>query len=80
MTDFRGGCEACLCFDYLTTLLQVEGLCSVVCVTRVIMNSNKVMILKEVVVAALILAPYVGFHNRGRGFAHVNEESAGIVP
>lgn len=44
------------------------------------MNSNKVMILKEVVVAALILAPYVGFHNRGRGFAHVNEESAGIVP
>jgi len=49
------------------------------CVTRVIMNSNKVMILKEVVVVALILAPYVGYHNRVHGFAHVNEESAGIV-
>jgi hypothetical protein len=48
------------------------------CVTRVIMNSNKVMILKEVVVA-LILAPYVGCHSWGHGFAHVNEESAGLV-
>lgn len=48
------------------------------CVTSVIMNSNKVMILKGVVVA-LILAPYVGYHNRGHGFANVNEESAVIV-
>jgi len=37
------------------------------------------MILKEMVVVALILALYVGCHNRGHGFAHVNEESAGIV-
>ena len=43
------------------------------------MISKKVMILKEVIVVALILPPYVGYHNWGHGFAHVNEESAGIV-
>jgi len=43
------------------------------------MNSNKVMILKEVDVVTLILAPFVGYHNRGHGFAHVHEENAGIV-
>ena len=42
------------------------------------MNSNKVMIFKEVVVVTLILAPYVGYHNGGHGFAHFFEENAGI--
>jgi hypothetical protein len=43
------------------------------------MNSNKVMILNEVVTVTLILAPYVGYHNRGHGFARVNEENVRIV-